>query len=132
MPIDRQVMKSDDSESKSLEFQHQPPVTEVSLIIDDWTRKQQHLAGVFSRNLLQKCSLLLVGQIIDTFDGRYHVVTPERNVQKVGGFESGISQIQRFRASNRYIADVGGHHRSCSVKNRLGEVTFATTKLKNR
>src|SRR2546423_15473540 len=76
-PIDRQVMKFDDGESNSLEFQHQSPVTEIPLIIDDWTRNQKHLAGVFPGNLLQKCSLLLVGQKIDAFDGCYYVVTPE-------------------------------------------------------
>src|ERR1700751_546091 len=101
MPVDRQVVKSDDLEAERLEFEHQSPVTEVSLVIDDRTRKAKNLAGVFPGDLRQKCSLLLMGQIIDTFEGCDHVVTPKRRFQEVGGLEFGISQVQRFRARNR-------------------------------
>ena len=74
MPIDRQVVESDQRETKSRELEHQSPVTEVMRVIDYWTRQQQHLAGVFPGNLLEKCTLLRVGKVMDTFDGRDHLV----------------------------------------------------------
>ena len=90
MPIDRQVAKSDDGEPKRVELVHQPPVPKIPLIIDDRTRQQKHLAGVFLCDPPQKHSLLLMGQIVDAFDGGDHVVTGEWNVQEVGGLESGV------------------------------------------
>ena len=65
------------SEPQGHELDHQSLMTEVSSKVDDWTRKQKYLAGVFLGNLLEKHSLLLEGQIVDAFEGRDHVVILE-------------------------------------------------------
>src|SRR5439155_24826459 len=50
---------------------------------------------------------------------------------KISAFKSGIWQVQRFRASDRYIAYVDANHGSCFVISCLGQVAFTTTQFKN-
>jgi hypothetical protein len=52
-------------------------MTEVSSVVDDWTRNKNHFVGVFPGNFLQKDSLLLEGQIVDALEGCDHVVPLE-------------------------------------------------------
>ena len=52
-------------------------MTEVSSVVDDWTREQKYFVRVFLGNFLQERSLLLKGQIVDAFEGRDHVVPLE-------------------------------------------------------
>ena len=70
-------MKFKGGESQSRELEHQSLMTEMSSVVDDWTRKQKYFAGVFLGNILQKRSLLLEGQIVDAFEGCDHVVAFE-------------------------------------------------------
>ena len=77
MPIKGQIIKFKGSEPQSRELEHQSLMTEVSSVVDDWTRKQKYFAGVFLGNFLQKHSLLLEGQIVDAFEGCDHVATHE-------------------------------------------------------
>ena len=70
-------MKFKGDEPQSRELEHQSLVTEVSSVVDDWTRKQKYFAGVFLGNFLQKHPLLLKGQILDAFEGCDHIVTFE-------------------------------------------------------
>ena len=77
MPIKGQVIKSEGSEPQRLELVHQSPVTKVSRVVHNRTRKQKYLASVFLGNFLQERSPLRQGQIVDAFDGGDHVIILE-------------------------------------------------------
>ena len=77
MPIKGQIVKFKGSEPHGLELDHQSLMTEVSSVVDDWTRNKKYFVGVFLSNFLQKESLLLEGQIVDALEGCDHVVPLE-------------------------------------------------------
>ena len=133
--IDVQTATLDEGSTATREHLQQPGVSEifpVFVLSDDGTGDNQKLTAVFAGDLFEKCRLILRRQIIQAFDRRDDVEAFERHAQKVGGFEPRVRDSAGRSSGNRNVTQVDAGNAAGVGKYRLCQMTFATTKLKNR